>query len=144
MGNFLQQSQHVLHTAVVGWFEFDELVGSTSKSSIKGKILIWSTWFFQQMVTLNAPFWQGLKTFFFTFLKHFLQLYETKIHIFFVPSTWIKVKILIWSTWYFQQMVNSYEPFWQGLLQSSKVFTFTFIKHFLQLYMTKIQLLNIP
>ena len=75
--------------------------------------MIWSTWFIQQMVTFYASFWQVLlqssNFFFFTFMKYFLQLYENKIQIFAIISTTkssIKVKILIWSTWVFQQMVT--------------------------------------
>ena len=90
-------------------------VTSSTTSTIKVKILLWSTWFFQQMVTFYASFWQVLlqssNFFFFTFMKHFLQLYETKIHIFAIWSTTkssIKVKIWIWSTWFFQQKVTFY------------------------------------
>ena len=123
-------------------------VTSTTKSSIKVKILIWSTWFFQQKVTFYASFWQVLlqssNFFFFTFMKYFLQLYKTKIQIFAIISTTkssIKVKILIWSTWFIQQMATFYSSFWQVLLQSSNFFFFTFMKHFLQLYETKIQII---
>ena len=47
-----------------------------------------------------------LKLFFFTFIKHFL----------------------IWSTWFFQQMVTFYASFWQVLLQG--FFFFFLMKHF--------------
>ena len=125
-------------------------VTSTTTSSIKVKILIWSTWFFQQMVTFYASFsqvlLQSLNFFFFTFMKHFLQLYVSKIKIFSVTSTTIssiKVKILIWSTWFFQQKVTFYASFWQVLLQSLNFFFFTFMKHFLQLYKNKIHIFAI-
>ena len=75
--------------------------------------------------------------------KNFLEQYKTKIHIFTIRSTTkssIKVKILIWSTWFFQQMVIFYAFFWQVLLQSSNLFFFTFMKHFLQPYETKIHI----
>ena len=107
-------------------------VTSTTKSSIKVKILIWSTWFIQQMVTFYASFWQVLlqssNFFFFTFMKHFLQLYKTKIQIFAITSTTkssIKVKMLIWSPWFYLQMgtnVHILCILCQGLLQSSKFF----------------------
>ena len=122
-------------------------VTSSTTSTIKVKILLWSTWFFQQMVTFYASFWQVLlqssNFFFFTFMKHFLQLYETKIHIFAIISTTkssIKVKILIWSTWFIQQMVNFYTSSWQGLLQSSNLFFVHFYRAFLHLYENKIHI----
>ena len=80
-------------------------VTSTTTSSIKVKILIWSTWFFSTnghllCILLTSAF-AKLKLFFFTFMKHFLQLYVSKIKSFSVTSTTIssiKVKILIWPT----------------------------------------------
>ena len=40
-------------------FEFLCTTLTTTKSFIKVKTLIWSTWFFQQMVTFYASFWQS-------------------------------------------------------------------------------------
>ena len=113
------------------WYIHNFSVTSTNKSSIKVKILIWSIWFFLQMITFYASFWQVLlkssNLFFLHFYKAFFT-YKTKNSHFLNhqplnhPS--IKVEILIWSTWFFQQV-------------DVKLFYFTFMMYFLQLYETK-------
>ena len=87
--------------------------------------LIFSTNGYLLCILLTSAF-AKLKLFFVTFMKHFLQLYVSKIKSFSATSTTIssiKVKILIWSTWFFQQKVTFYASFWQVLLQSSNFFS---------------------